>query len=139
MTKTVKIGIAVVLVVVAIVVIYFLLRKKATANKYGSAEAVAAGTNGTYGAYDPSASSYDYNSLYTSGLNSLIPGDFGGGVYNVDAFGQAWFKGMNIQLNADNINRFKSEVEKFAKDTTLRKAHWDVTKGSFLKSTPIAS
>lgn len=133
MTKTVKIGIAVVLVVVAIVVIYFLLRKKAAANKYASAESITKAKSGSYGTWNNNVVGGDVNWYpYVDKCTSL----FGA---NSQPYASAWLKGMNVSRSLANLDEFKADITKYVNNTSLRKNDWEVTEGEFLKSTPIAS
>lgn len=124
------VAIVVVIVVVALV-LWYMWKGNASANQYGSAEAVKAGSTGQYGAWSDSGNDAGFSALFGIG----IEGVFWQNIYNADAYGQAWFKGMNIKLNAENVNRFKADVVKFASNASLRKPHWEVTTGSFLKAT----
>lgn len=137
MSKAVKITIAVVLVLVAIVVIYFLLRKGASGNRYGSADAVAAGTKGTYGAYNAAYTAQDVTPAVVE-LKNKIAGDYSAGISNAEAYGQAWFKGMNIAFTAANVNRYGNEAKKFADNSSLRRENWNVAIGEFLTDTGTA-
>lgn len=131
MTKTVKIGIAVALVVVAIIVVYLVMRKSYAGNKYGSAAAVKAGKTGQYGTFADSTPE-SFNKLFTPALG-LPQGDWGNGNTAQDGYGNAWFKGMDIARTNETIDLFKSDLVKYATNASLRKPHWEVTTGEFLK------
>lgn len=126
--KGLKIGAIVLLVAIVVYVIYYFLKGgPATGNKYGSAEAIKAGKSGSDGKWTDSGND-GFSDLFTLGIN----GEYSTGIYNADAYGQAWFKGMNIKESKANVAKYGSEIVAYA-NSSFKKPHWEVTVGSFLK------
>lgn len=127
-TKELKIGGIVLLVAIVVYIVYRVFKGgAATGNKYGSAEAVAAGKSGSDGAYTSTG-----NDGFSELFNLGITGEYSPGIYNADAYGQAWFKGMNIKESKANVAKYGTEVAAYAA-SSFAKPHWNVTVGEFLK------
>lgn len=133
MNKWVKFGLIAFVVIIVVVVLYMLFKPAAAkANKYASADSIAKAKSGTYAKW---ADTWDNAAI--AKLNGLIPGEYSTGISKGDAFGRAWLKGMDLDATVTNVDTFSSDISAYG-SASFKKAHWEVTKGSFLSSTATA-
>lgn len=130
MSKPVKIVLIVVIILAVIGTAYYFLGGSATDNKYASAAAVRAGKSGSDGAWSDTDKP-GFSQLFNIGIPKSQT--YSAGIFYEDAFGQAWFKGMNIKLTVDNVNKYAKDVVTYV-GSSFKLPHWQVTTGSFLNA-----
>lgn len=126
--------VVIVIVVVIVIILLWMLFKggSGAGNKYASADTLKKVKGGTYAKWKDV-----WNSDAITKLNSLIPGTYTTNISNGDAYGRAWLKGMDVEPTLDNVNEFATDIEAYGK-ASFKKAHWEVTTGSFVNETATA-
>lgn len=153
LSKPVKIGIAVMAFIIIILVVYYVFGGKAE-DKAGSAEDIAKIGPANQGR-DPYYSKETYDRIKSSDFGKWKDFDsqehaneFWGGmtaVFGADfdkdedinkkpsSFIIAWFKGMDLYMNANAVGYFKEDIKNYIGSSVAMK-HWDVKQGSFIKA-----
>lgn len=143
-SKKKKVIVAViVLLLIALAAWWFFFRDGAngSGNPYASAETIAKIKAGGYGKWSDDMSgywsAYASKSLALFGTGGQTWGTGDGDNIN-QAYASAWLKGMDIARKPANLETFKTDIEKYLNNASLRKDDANVTVGSFLNSTQSA-
>lgn len=138
-SKKKKVIVAViVLLLIALAAWWFFFRngENSNNNPYATAETIAKIKAGGYGKWsDPSDPTWGQFVQKAESLFGKM-GEWGNnaGDFNVQSWASGWLKGMDIARKPENLQTFKTDIQKYLNNSSLRKHDWEVSVGDFLNA-----
>lgn len=127
-----KVIVGAIILIVILLAVWFFTRAKG--NQYAGGDTLKKIKAGNFGPWvewpaDKTAVDAEFAKLDSTPF-ATAPNDWPKGII----YGAAWCKGMNIAYSKANLNEFKTDIQKYVGNASLRKPHWEVTTGSFLNA-----